>query len=573
MKAIQILLVEDNPEDVEFITHCLSVPQNDQYHLVQAECLDEAIVRLHHHTFDVIILDLLLPDSAGLAIFDHLRTTAPTTPVIILSGTYDENLAAHAVQLGAQDYLLKDHLTPDSLTRAIRYALERKRSQEHLAYLAHFDSLTGLPNRALFTDRLKRAMGRARRTLRCCALMFMDLDHFKTVNDSLGHDQGDILLKAVVDRLTMSIRGSDSFARLGGDEFTVLLEDVDQIEAVAGAAERILSVFSAPFYLRGQDIFISASIGITVFPYDDVDMPTLIKHADIAMYHAKEQGGDGYQFYLGGMDAAVSGRLSLLTDLHRAIANQEFLLHYQPQIDLRTGLVAGMESLLRWHHPARGMVLPGDFIPLAEETGLMNQLGLWILRTACRHNRALQENGTSSIPVGVNLSSRQLRQRDLVDKLQEAIDQTGLDPQHLEIELTENYLMDDTERNLATLKTIKQMGIKIALDDFGTGYSSLRYLKAFPIDTLKIDRSFIEELPGDAVNASLVEAMIGIGHSLNLTVVAEGVETPEQASFLRDHGCHQAQGFFFARPQPLESLAPTLGTNSPFSLPYPLQAV
>ena len=565
---IEVLLIEDNPMDALLVQQALNAPGPDSFHLSQAETLQGALTALENFSFDLILLDLTLPDSQGIDTFHGVRTAHPRIPILVLSGLTNEDLAIQAVQHGAQDYLVKRGGNWDMIPRSIRYAMERKRSQDHVSYMAHYDQLTGLPNRTLFFDRLTHALKRAHRAERLLALLFVDLDQFKAINDSLGHVAGDQLLKKISDRLCACFGDGDTIARMGGDEFTVLLEDISGIAEITAYASQVLTALSSPTLLDTHQVYTGASIGITVFPFDDADAHTLLKHADIAMYHAKSQGGNSYQYYLGDMGTQVTDRFSLVTDLHRGLANQEFFLHYQPQVNLENGHITGMESLLRWQHPVRGMIPPIEFISLAEEIGVMNQLGLWVLRTACHQNRALQTLGLAPIPVSVNISGRQFKQGDLVEKIQQVLNASGLDPQHLEIELTENYLMDDTEKNLNTLHNIKKMGIKIAIDDFGTGYSSLRYLKAFPIDTLKIDRSFIDGLPHNTTNASLVAAMIGIGQNLGLTVIAEGVETYEQMCFLQSHGCHQAQGYFFSKPQDIETLLPSLQTTNPFAAQF-----
>jgi diguanylate cyclase (GGDEF)-like protein len=562
---IEVLLVEDNPIDALLVQRALSAPGPDSYHLSQAETLQVALTALEHFSFDVILLDLTLPDSQGMDTFHGVRTAYPRIPILVLSGLTNEDLAIQAVQHGAQDYLVKRCGSEDMIPRSIRYAMERKRAQDHVIYLAHYDHLTGLPNRTLFFDRLTYALKQTQRSEGLIALLFVDLDQFKAINDSLGHVAGDLLLKKISDRLRSCFLDSDTIARMGGDEFTVLLEDISGIAEVTAYATQVLMALSSPTLIETHQVYSSASIGITVFPFDDADAHTLLKHADIAMYRAKKQGGNNFQYYLAGMGDEVASRLTLANELHRGLANNEFFLHYQPLVNLKTGTITGMESLLRWQHPDRGLISPGEFIPIAEESGLMNPLGNWILHHACHAGQQLQGMGIPSYSIAVNVSGRQFCQQNLTSHIEETLRITGLNPACLEIELTEDFLMEDSTRNLTTLHNIRNMGVKISVDDFGTGYASLRYLKSFPLDTLKIDRSFIHDLIENPTNAKLVAAMIGIGHNLGLTVIAEGVETEEQMQFLQQHGCDQAQGYFFAHPQAMDTLIPLLEQGSPFA--------
>ena len=555
---IRVLLVEDNAVDALWVERALQSLGEMQFQYARFESLAAALVRLEQQSVDVILSDLSLPDSTGLDTFHRLRATAPDTPILILSGVNDEAMAVEAVQHGAQDYLVKDHVTKDSLQRSIRYSMERHRSQRHLAYLAHYDQLTGLSNRGLFFDRFAQAIKRARRSDQLVALMFVDLDHFKDINDTIGHHAGDVLLKRVAERLRTCVRECDTVSRMGGDEFCVVLEDIGSIQQVSVVANRILHTLAEPFLIENREICTSASMGITIFPFDDNAEGTLLQHADIAMYQAKHQGGNMYQYYLGGMGAQVASRSSLANDLRLGLAKDEFFLHYQPLVELTSGRVIGLESLVRWNHPSRGMIPPSHFIPIAEQIGFIGQLGQWVLEKACTDMSRVRKGGIGGIPVAVNVSGRQFRHENLVARIQDILDTSTLAPEMLELELTENVLMDDSANHASTLDKIMKMGVKISIDDFGTGYSSFRYLKTFPIDTLKIDRSFIQDLPHNSHNASLVSSMINMGHSLGLTVLAEGVETEAQVQFLKDHACDRAQGFYFAKPQSLDSLLPVL---------------
>jgi len=404
--GIRVLLVEGNPEDVRLVRGMLARAGAKKFDLTHVNRLGEAVRRLREEPFDVILLDLSLPDAHGLGAATQLQAAAPGVPIVVLSDTNDEALALQAVQAGVQDYLVKGRGNGDLLTRSLRYAVERKRAEERIAYLAQYDPLTGLANRALFRDRLTQALSRADRNGRLVALLFLDLDRFKAINDTLGHDAGDQLLQAVTERLKGSMRKVDTLARLGGDEFAVIAEGISRILDAATVAERISDLMASPFILNGQEVFVTTSIGIAIYRQDGEDADTLIKNADTALYRAKEQGRNTYQFYSPDLNVRASERLALESSLRRALERGEFLLYYQPQVDLRTGQVIGAEALLRWRHPGRGLVSPVEFIPVAEESGLIIPIGEWILRQACAHARAWQAAGLPLLPVAGNLSAR-----------------------------------------------------------------------------------------------------------------------------------------------------------------------
>ena len=429
-----------------------------------------------------------------------------------------------------------------------------ERTQANLYRLAHFDALTGLPNRLLFLDRLSQMMAQANRNERLVAIMLLDLDRFKAINDTLGHTMGDLLLKGVAERLAGCVRGDDTVARLGGDEFIVLLPEIRYIEDAATVARKILNALAQPFPLDGHEIFIGTSIGIALYPFDE-ELNALLRNADTAMYEAKQQGGNNYQFYSAEMNTASLKHLSLEGALRRALERGEFELHYQPQIDLTRGEIVGVEALVRWRHPDLGLLGPMEFIPLAEENGLIVPIGEWVLRTACAQVRAWQEAGLRPIRVAVNLSARQFYQKDLVGTVARILEQTGLDSRYLELEITESCLMQNTQTTVALLTELSRLGVRFSIDDFGTGYSSLSYLKRFPIDTLKIDRSFVCDIGTDPDDAAIVKAIIALAKSLEMHVIAEGVETPEQLHFLRTHGCNEIQGYLVSRPLPADEVA------------------
>ena len=464
----------------------------------------------------------------------------------------------------------------DEALAVVRDVTERKSAQDRVQFLAFYDGLTGLPNRQFFMDRMQRALDVAERDGHRCAALFLDLDRFKRINDTFGHSVGDELLKSVADTLRKCLRDNDCIARfgeesadithhlarLGGDEFTILLPQIVDSEDAAIVARRILESVSRPYQLDDYEVFVTASVGVAVYPYDGQDVDALLKNADTAMYHAKGDGRNTFQLYVDTMNALSLQRIALEGELRRALDRDELLLHYQPQIDGRTGRVIGLEALVRWLHPERGMVSPGDFIPVAEESGLIVPLGDWVLREACAFMCRWIADGHPPLRIAINQSSEQFRRGDLTDRIKAALASSGLPPRLLELEITESLLMQHTDDTTQMLQDIRALGVRLSVDDFGTGYSSLSYLKRFPLDTLKIDQSFIRDLVTDADAHSsgtsdhnaIAAVIIALGHTLHLEVVAEGVELVGQVDYLRRHGCDVLQGFYFARPVPEASV-------------------
>jgi PAS domain S-box-containing protein len=471
--------------------------------------------------------------------------------------------------------------TPTELSGTIQDVTELKQAEERIRYLAYYDGTTKLPNRQFFMERLQQALALARRYHRQLAVLSLDLDQFKRINDTLGHKAGNELLVAVSQRLAGAVRVSDllsreddarrpgvdtieTIARLDGDEFSLLIVELAHYHDAAKVARRLLDELRKPFAVAGQEVFVSASIGLALHPLDGEDAESLLKNAGAAMHFAKDQGRDNYQFYSRDMNATALEKLALESQLRKALERDELLLYFQPKIDAGTGSIAGVEALIRWKHPELGMVPPSQFIPVAEETGLIVQIGEWVLETACRQNHAWQRAGYPPVHVAVNIASLHFRQGGLIDSVARALHDTGLDPEWLELEVTESMLMEKVNSQgedtaLETLFKLKDMGVRLAIDDFGTGYSSLSYLKRFPLDTLKIDRSFVKDLPRDAEDAAIAKAVIAMARSLKLAVVAEGVETAEQLAFLQQHGCDLVQGYLFSRPVPGEEFATMLG--------------
>jgi diguanylate cyclase (GGDEF)-like protein/PAS domain S-box-containing protein len=449
-------------------------------------------------------------------------------------------------------YLTDERGAPVKLVGTLLDITDRKHAEERLAHLAHHDALTDLPNRLMLDDRLAQSIAHAERNGRIAAVLFLDLDRFKVINDTLGHSTGDRLLTLVAERLQGCLRTGDTVARSGGDEFIIVLADVAHLDDVTKVTDRIVESFARPFSIDGKELYASASIGISVFPYDGHDVDSLIRSADTAMYQAKDSGRNNFQFFTANMHAKAVARLSLENDLRHAIERDEFVLHYQPVVNLVSGRVVGAEALLRWNHPERGLIRPADFIPLAEETGLIVPIGDWVLRSACAEANGWSERGHHGVRVMVNISARQFQERNLSAVIDHALEVSGLPAQRLELEITESVVMRDTDDTIRSLKSLKAKGLRLSVDDFGTGYSSLGYLKLFPVDALKIDRSFVRDISVDAFDEAIAAAIVSLARSLRLRVIAEGVETLTQLAFLRRVGCDEMQGYLFSKAVPAD---------------------
>lgn len=559
-KLLKILLVDDDKDDYVITRDLLSEIKELRYDLEWVPTYDAALKAMRANDYDVFLFDYRLGDRTGLDLLRETVANGYKVPVILLTGQGDHEVDVEAMELGASDYLVKGRIDASLLEHSIRYAIEAKRAEEEIIRIAYYDNLTNLPNRILLKDRLKLAVAHCDRYQRLLAMLFLDLDNFKRINDTLGHVVGDLLLKEVANRLVGCVRISDSVARqnideldttvarLGGDEFTILLSEITDIQDVAKIARRILDAVSQPFLLNNQEVVITVSIGIIIYPSDGDNVDILLKNVDVAMYHAKNQGRNNYQFYRQSLNATAFERLELENHLHKALDRGEFLLYYQPRMDIRTGKIVGMEALLRWQHPDKGMIPPAEFINLAEETGLIVPIGEWVLNTACAQNKAWQAEGIASICMSVNLSGRQFRQQNLSEIVDRVLSDTGLDPRYLELEITESIIMQNVELTIAMFHELKGRGLQISMDDFGTGYSSFSYLTRFPLDVIKIDRSFIRYIPENQNDIAIVKAIIAMSKTLKLTIVAEGVETEQQLEFLLEQGCDAMQGFLFSRP-------------------------
>jgi len=444
---------------------------------------------------------------------------------------------------------------------------EHKNAEAKIRFLAYYDVLTGLPNRQLFKEYSNQAIRMAQRNGTKTAIIYLDLDHFKRINDTLGHNIGDKLLQKVSENMMVVIRASDivartdseghpvtSLSRLGGDEFTILLPGLTETKHAAIVAKRIIKCLGLPVKVAGQELYVSGSIGIAIYPDDGKDFDTLLKNADTAMYYAKDAGRNNFQFYAKHMNELTLSRLNMEAELKKALERNEFVVYYQPQVEAATSTIVGVEALIRWNHPERGLIFPNEFISIAEETGLIIPIGDWVLRTACAQMAAWHKAGFSPLRIGINLSSLQFRQLSIIKTIKDIIANTGLDAKYIELEVTESIVMQDVKETIATLWKLKEMGLNLSIDDFGTGYSSMSYLKQFPLDTLKIDRSFIKDIMTDPNDAAITKATIGLAKGLDLTTIAEGIETEEQFIFLHKQGCDQIQGYFISRPVPAEKV-------------------
>jgi diguanylate cyclase (GGDEF)-like protein len=553
LRKATVMMVDDEPTTIEVLQTFLET-EGYQRFITTSESI-RAMDLVASENPDVLLLDLHMPKVTGFDILTQLRRDPRYRhlPVIVLTSATDSETKLKALQLGASDFLGKP-VDPSELALRLRNTLAAKAYQDRLTF---YDTLTGLPNRQLFLDRLLWSLRCSKRDGTCGAVLHIDLDHFQKINEALGHELGDSLLIAVGDRLlkcipadgaTAGVESQAILSRVGGDEFNVLVSEMRRVESAVEMTRILLDAMREPFRVNGSEVFISGSIGVAIFPNDGDNSDTLLKHAGVAMNQAKLRGRDTYEFYSANMNARALERLSLENQLRRALEHDELVAVYQPKVDILTGLVTGSEVLLRWYHPEKGPVSPVQFIPLAEETGLIVPFGQWVLSTACKQNQIWQSAGLAKMRVAVNVSARQFRDGKFIQTLVNALEASKLDPQYLTLELTENTIMENAQENLDILHEIKEMGIKLSVDDFGTGYSSLSYLKQLPLDELKIDRSFISGIRSETDDAPIVTAIIAMAHSLGLRVVMEGIETQHQLKFSKDRGCDEYQGFLFSQP-------------------------
>ncbi len=586
-KKARILIADDEPPIRELLASLLS----DHYDCVEVGSAEEALARLGAEQFDLVLTDIMMGGISGLEMLPQALERAPDTVVIMISGEGTIESAITAMRAGAFDYITKPFTFPH-VEVVVRRALEhhalrvakrlyenhleelveartaelrrtnvelrqqiseRQRAEEKAVHMEFYDSLTGLPNQTLFKDRLAHQLSGARQSRRQVSTLLLSLDRFQKITETLGYSMSDCLLQAVAGRLLGCVSKNDTVAYFGGDEFAMLLKHVGGAEDAAKIAGRIQQALKPAFDIDGHELFVSTSIGISLYPEDGEDGQTMLKNASAALFRTRQGGGNDVQFYTADMNARALKRLTLESDLRRALEQKEFIVHYQPKIEAVGKQIVGMEALVRWQHPALGLVSPAEFIPLAEETGLIAPLGEWVLHTACAQNKAWQDAGLEHLRVSVNLSLRQFRQADLVEMIERTLAETGLAPECLELELTESSMMKDAPRAVETLNRLRNLGIRISIDDFGSGYSSLSYLKHLPIDVLKIDQTFVRDMNTDPNDAAIVMAIITLAHSLNLTAIAEGVETEDQFNLLRLLRCDEVQGYLFSKPVPAEA--------------------
>src|ERR1043165_5221986 len=566
-KKPRVLIIDDE----EQIRNLLIDVLGSTYDCSDAGSAEEALAALSEHTFDLVISDIDMGAMSGLELVPHVHSRSPDTVVVIISGNQDIEFAIRALRVGAFDYISKPldlrHVEA-SVERALHHCnvlKEKRRYKEQLEvllqertaqvdWLAYYDTVTKLPNRALFEDRLTQAVSVAKAAHQSLGVLFISLDQFKKVNDSLGHGPGDILLREFAERLKSCISRSDTVARFGSDEFALLRTQIDGTKDLIETIPPVSQVLKVSFDLPGHELFATASVVVSLFPLDGEDCQTLLKNAGAALYKAKKSGGANYQFFTADMHDLATRRLALESSLRRAIQHEEFLIHYQPRVSVDSLAITGVEALVRWQHPQVGLISPSEFIPLAEDTGLIVPIGEWVLRTACLQGRRWREQGFAPIQIGVNISARQFHDQDLTQTVIRILEETGWSPKYLELELTESSIMQNAEFAADMLTRLKNMGVNISIDDFGTGFSSLGSLKRLPIDALKIDQSFVREATTDPDDAALVMAIITLAHNLRLKVVAEGVETEDQLRLLRLLRCDEIQGYFFSKPLPADKL-------------------
>ena len=549
---LRLLLVEDSEDDAKLLFAELRrggfVPEARRI-----ETPEEMRAALQSGEWDLIVADYSMPRFSATAALRVLRAAGIDLPFIIVSGTIGEATAVAAMKAGAHDYIVKHDLARlvPAVRRELREAVvrrERNAAQAQIMHMAFHDPLTGLPNRLMLHERLKQALFEADRRRHLVAVMFLDLDRFKSINDALGHNVGDELLKLVSWRLKESIFGGDTVARLGGDEFAIVLPDLDKPDNAARAAGKILERLGQSFRVGTHELYTATSIGISIYPRDGRQIEDLLKHADAAMYSAKDAGRNTYRFFTHDMSTRMSDNMDIETGLRKALIRHEFELHYQPMVNLRSGLVTSVEALLYWQHPDKGLLRPNTFIPLAEETGLIAPIGEWVLQQVCEQARAWHDRGIGPVRLSFNVSPMQFNSQGFSTQITEALGQSGLPPAWFGLELTENAVMQQPKQAASTLSRLSDLGIWIGIDDFGTGYSSLGYLKEFPISAVKIDLSFVRGVPENPGDVAIVKAIISMAHSLGMEVVAEGVENIEQLKFLLEQGCDMAQGYLFGPP-------------------------
>jgi diguanylate cyclase (GGDEF)-like protein len=562
---IRVLIVDGSTEMAAMLLKELKRGPFD-VHYRQVSTADELKAALDDDPWDIALAGAEHEELRAKTAIQLLRENGAMTPVVVVATRESAEGVADGIKYGAQDYIRPGQLRRliPIIQRTLEDAAMRQRPEDILLHEAYHDSLTGLPNRILFDYRLRQALQRARGARQVVGVLSIDLDSLKNVNHIYSHSVGDLLLQHVAQRLRSCLGPNDVLARLGGDEFLMMTAG-ETVENSKLAAQQVLDSIRLPFVCGGHEVYLTASVGVTFYPIDGADPDTLLRNAESALDRVKQEGKNSIQLYTSSMTSNAVRRVTLENSLRRALQKKEFVIHYQPQLDMRSGAIVGLEALVRWQVPDYGLVPPAEFIPIAEETGLIVPIGEWVLRTACAQTKLWHESGFPQLSIAVNLSARQFQQQDLVERIEQILKETRIAPDALELEITESYAMQNADYTISVLTQLKKRGIRVSIDDFGTGYSSLSYLKQFPIDTLKIDRSFVKDLATDANDAAIAAAIIVLAHSLKLQVIAEGVETQAELDILKRHACDKMQGYFFSRPIPVKELEALLHSKKTLS--------
>lgn len=548
-KKIKILFIDREQGEYLLVAELLSHIRHVDYELVWCDQLESALNKILSQEFDVALLDYYWGNANARDLLNAARVQACQTPIVVMTDEMETEVDREAIRAGAADYLIKGQIDHMLLERAIRYAIERKQTEQHLTRLAHYDPLTDVPNRILFRDRLEHAINLAERDQNSFTLMFIDLNGFKQVNDNFGHDAGDAIIRICAERLNACLRRSDSVARMGGDEFTLLLQNIANNTDVAHIAEKVIRAIEMPADINGHEVVVGCSIGIAIYPQAGRDADTLLKHADMAMYKAKQDSNSNYRFFTEMMNQDVRRQLRLEADLRAALKKQQFVLHYIPRVEISTGKVVALEALLRWDKPGVGLLDASDFISTAEETGILTAIGYWAIRQACNDVKNLQAFWDGPLMMAINLSVRQFKDENLVHEVARIFADSDIQPGDIEFEITETVFAENIELVSLCMRPLAFFGINFLLDSFGAGNSSLLHLQRLPISSVKIDLNFLQELNRSHTDKRLVSAMVTLAHNLGKLVVAEGVETKEQKDWLKDMGCDLMQGYYFSVPK------------------------
>ena len=560
-KKIKILFIDREHGEYLLIADILSQVRHVEYQLTWCNQLEAALPKILSQDYDVVLLDYYWGGSSARDLLNAARVQACQTPIVVMTDEMETEVDREAIRAGASDYLIKGQIDCELLERTLRYAIERKLTEQHLARLAHYDPLTDIPNRILFRDRLEHAIRLAERDNTFFTLMFIDLNGFKQVNDNFGHDAGDVVIRICAERLSNCMRRSDSVARMGGDEFTLLLQNIENNTDVAHIAQKVIDSISVPSQIGGYEVVVGCSIGIAMYPQAGRDADTLLKNADLAMYKAKQEDGSSYCFFTDAMNQDVRRQLRLESDLRKALKKEQFFLEYQPRIDVNTGRIIALESMLRWDHPERGILSANEFVAIAEDTGLITAIGYWAIRQACTDLKKLHSVFGEELVMSINLSVRQFKDDRLVQEIATIFSDTGIQAGDIELELTETSFMENIDLVSLCMRPLSFFGINFSLGNFGTGSSSFLHLQRLPITAVKIDSRFMAELQRSRNDRRLVTAMITLARNLGKIVIADGVENTEQKEWLVQSGCDHMQGNYFAEAQRLDDIFTTLRDN------------